>query len=154
MTLTLADYTNIGIGLAVLYMAFQTKRDQIKAQNARERSEAAIKEATDKAALAVESQKLDASRIAHEVKSDLLKSTAVNDKKLNTIHELVNSDMGKKLKELSDARGKIYELTGKASDKAMAEEAHRLLVSHQSKQDGVDVKKETGFEGQPKNGKS
>ena len=156
MALSIAEYTNIGIGLAFLYTSFQQKREQQRQQVAREKSEAAIqaaKEAVELAAKksleAVEAQKAEAAQIAEKVKSELLKTTEVNDKKLDTIHNLVNSDMGKVLAKHAEDRDKIAILENTPENIAAAREAHVLLDNHQSKQHQVDVKQDTGFEPKP-----
>jgi hypothetical protein len=83
------------------------------------------------------------------VKEELVKTSAINDKKLDTIHNLVNSDMGQALSKNATAMDRIAILEHTAENIAAAKEAHSLLDAHQAKQHQVDVKEETGFESSP-----
>lgn len=75
-----------------------------------------------------------------EVKTVLEFTTQKTDKKLDSIHTLVNSSMGKQLAIAASLSRRIALLTGKPEDNASADEAERLLKDHEGKQAIVDSK--------------
>lgn len=139
----MTDYTQIATVAAVIFGAVYNKWAILKA--ARETADKLAVEqaiALEKAAVL---QKEEAAVIAEKVKADLAQSALVNDKKLDTIHLLVNSEMGKKLLELAVALDKVAQLDPSVGNLARAKDAHAALDDHRSKQGKVDNKTETGF---------
>ena len=72
------------------------------------------------------------------VKAEEVARTA--DKKLDSIHTLVNSSMGRQLQMSAILSRRIALLTNKPEDKLAADEAEKLLKEHDEKQSSVDSK--------------
>ncbi len=76
---------------------------------------------------------------AADVKEDLATSTAKVDSKLDNIHTLVNSNMGRQLRLTATALRRVADLTSNKYDKDAAEEAETLYTEHMRKQEAVDA---------------
>lgn len=83
-----------------------------------------------------------AAKEAVVVKDTLANKSVVTDEKLNSIHTLVNSDMGKQKLRTAQALRRIAGITKDHLDIAAAEDAEEEYQKHQRSQAIVDDKKQ------------
>jgi len=76
---------------------------------------------------------------AEEVKEVLAKKAIATDEKLDSIHVLVNSDMGKEKLKVAKRSRRIADLTKDPLDIAIAEEDEAAYAKHQASQGVVDT---------------
>lgn len=81
---------------------------------------------------------------AREVKETLATKSVVTDDKLDSIHVLVNSDMGKQKLRTAQALRRIANMTKMPLDIAAAEDAEMEYSKHQRSQAIVDTKQPGG----------
>ncbi len=79
-------------------------------------------------------------RRADRVAKELKKDNVVQSDKLDSIHTLVNSNMGTQLKIAAVAIRRVATMTNHADDMAAADLAEKLLAEHMHKQAVVDAK--------------